>query len=145
MSAFYSRLMILSLGVGLLSLSACGDKEQDKTSSAKEQKTSGTPLEQLYALLKDVNSPETAQKAVEPVNKIIEKLPLEEMEDQKTLNVINEILRLAGHQFYDCPSLGKVLSKLPVDTAPYDDQAPLEVDGYEVDTQDTPSTPPKSN
>ena len=135
-SLILPALLVLSSGYFLCSCEGKKDSEEKKDVTVK---TYSSDEEHLYSVLRKIDSKESAEQSVAVVNSLVGKIgkahpATDDKTSQELLNVVNEALRLTNEDFYHCEGLRKALKTIQIDSSKYGEDEPLEVDGFEVDT-----------
>ena len=115
-------------------VSCDGGKKQDQSpdaSAASEQAVPKTPGEKILAVLLLIQDQATAKELAVALPK--------DIPHQESVNIMNELLRLASRECYGSLSLEDALKGIQFDAGEYTGSVPLDVDGFEP----TPDEPKK--
>lgn len=137
------RILIPSTAVlAALALVSCdGGKEADQSrdaSPASEQSVPKTPGEKVLAVLLLIQDQATANAHAAEVKELAADLP-KDLPHEESVNIMNEMLRLASRECYGSLSLEDALKGIQFDSGEYTGSVPLDVDGFEP----TPEEPQK--
>ena len=122
-------------------VSCDGGKKQDQSpdaSAASEQAVPKTPGEKILAVLLLIQDQATANAHAAEVKELAVALP-KDIPHQESVNIMNELLRLASRECYGSLSLEDALKGIQLDAGEYTGSVPLDVDGFEP----TPDEPKK--
>ncbi len=123
-------------------LISCDDsKKPDQSldaSAASEQVVPKTPAEKILAVLLLIRDQATANAHAAEVKELAADLP-KDIPHEESVNIMNELLRLASRECYGSLSLEDALKGIQLDAGEYTGSVPLDVDGFEP----TPDEPKK--
>lgn len=125
-----------------LALVSCdGGRKQDQPQDASvsgEQAVPKTPGEKILAILLLIQDHPTANAHAAEVKELAATLP-KDIPNEESLNIANELIRLASRECYGSLSLEDALKGIQFDAGEYTGSVPLDVDGFEP----TPEEPQK--
>lgn len=122
-------------------ISCDGSKKPDQSldaSAASEQVVPKTPAEKILAVLLLIRDQATANAHAAEVKELAADLP-KDIPHEESVNIMNELLRLASRECYGSLSLEDALKGIQLDAGEYTGSVPLDVDGFEP----TPDEPEK--
>lgn len=117
-----------------LALVSCdGGRKQDQPQDASvpgEQAVPKTPGEKILAILLLIQDHATANAHAAEVKELAATLP-RDISNEESLNIANELIRLASRECYGSLSLEDALKGIQFDAGEYTGSVPLDVDGFE--------------
>ncbi len=117
-----------------------GNKQEQSPDvpAAEEQAVPKTPGEKILAVLLLIQDQAAANAHAAEVKELAKTLP-KDLPHEESVNIMNELLRLASRECYDSPALEEALKGIQFDAGEYTGSVPLDVDGFEP----TPDEPKK--